>query len=970
MTRIFMEDYELDLTADITQSITYAIDDITRLDTKATSFTKTIVIPGTARNNELFGNIFDFGNSNFTSPGSNVFYNFDASRSAKARIEINGLRAMKGVLRLLRIVHDKGNIEYEVALFGELGGFVANLGAKKLEDLDFSKYNHNWNETNIVNSWDSTAYYDNLGPINYNATSKRIKISGALLTKLIAGDSFTITNSDYNDGTYSIVSIRFSPIGGGTTTIYVNESLTSVNDTGTDTIIEKIGGGLGSGYVYPLINYGLVTSNDNGFTKYKDWQFKAFRPAIFVREYIDRIITGAGYTWQSDFFNTNFFKRLIIPNNDIAMQKIGESYYIEANTEESYSKSLGTLEIKNVLWDNTPTLSNFSYSAGKFTFTGSASQNMALNVKANGTFTQTIKAGTFQLALTINNQTIQTTNIQITDLVTEFDITLTHNAQIFPGDVIELKYIFTNIGIVSNTLTADILASITAEANPKAYVNYGYDELINMNHLIPKNVLQKDFFASILKLFNLMVIEDKNIERHLIIEPDATFYNTDRTTYVDWSDKVDRSLPISIQPMSEANARYYQLMYKTDSDYFNDEYKKKFGENYGDRIFDNQLEFSKESQKVEVIFSSSVLTGYDGEVKVFPTICKINAGVEEPMAHNIRIMQCKLIKGIDSWKMLNDATELQTLTDYMYAGHFNDPDYPTSDLNFGATRQLYFALVSGSLQNNMFNAFYSPYMAEITDKDSRLVTFNMRLMELDIFAIDWRRFIFIDGILYRLKKIIDWTEDNVCKVEMLKAINTTYLSEMIYFDTIEICSQVWAKQNLYEKYYNNGDPIIFASTEQEWQTALTQGIGAYCYYKFDSQYDNPTYGLFYNGYVLTDPRGICPQGWRLPSNADFPDIEYCYGDANKLKETGTFYWASGNTNTNDSGFSLLGLGYYDGENQAWQYDDMTRGYLWTTDEVSASPLQYKAWYYIYDQDTHQDEARVVKDGIPIRLIKI
>ena len=107
MTRIFIENNELDITKDFSQQITFAIDDLNNVDSKSTSFTKTIVLSGTANNNRLLGNIFEMGNSNFSNEFQpNVGYNFNASKSAKARIEVNGLPVMKGVMRLLEIIID------------------------------------------------------------------------------------------------------------------------------------------------------------------------------------------------------------------------------------------------------------------------------------------------------------------------------------------------------------------------------------------------------------------------------------------------------------------------------------------------------------------------------------------------------------------------------------------------------------------------------------------------------------------------------------------------------------------------------------------------------------------------------------------------------------------------------------------------------------------------------------------------
>ena len=70
-----------------------------------------------------------------------------------AKLESDGLIIMKGTMRILEIIVEGNNIEYEVALFGELGGFINKVGNARLEDLDFSDYNHVYSKDAIVNSW-------------------------------------------------------------------------------------------------------------------------------------------------------------------------------------------------------------------------------------------------------------------------------------------------------------------------------------------------------------------------------------------------------------------------------------------------------------------------------------------------------------------------------------------------------------------------------------------------------------------------------------------------------------------------------------------------------------------------------------------------------------------------------------------------------------------------------------------------
>jgi hypothetical protein len=780
MTRIYIENYELDLTSEISQSITYAIDDLRNLDAKSTAFTKTIVIPGTAKNNLLFGSIFELSNANAPGGAANVFYDFDASRSAQARIEINGLQAMKGTMRLLSIVVDRDRIEYEVALFGELGGFISQVGIAKLEDLDFSAYNHNWNYQNIINTFFEV----------YVAVAPSYTISGPLGTELYdtvyqiqvdinastiqAGDIFKITSTGSNDGVYQAVQVIYFP-NLGVTNILVFDPLTPESGTFMGLALQERNG---FGYTYPLIDYG-VSDNVGAFELYKDWQFRTFRPAFYVKEYLHKIITGAGYTYESVFMDSPFFKSLIIPNNDSGLIKLEETFFVEAD-DDQIDVTLNK-DDNGILYSfdfaNTPTLTNFNYGSGRFQYTGTAQ----INVKVRAAIDVSIKlqGGSVWFRILKNTEIIGEYRIGPEFSNNRYTFELEGITSIKNGDEFRIVYLSYVSTILSdtyvNTIAADGLTTTLAiEPDPPGFIDYDYDDLIIMNRLIPKNIYQKDFFISILKMFNLMVVEDKERDRHFIIEPYIDFFQKDN--YLDWSDKVNRAKPLTIKPMSETNARLYEFKYKEDKDYFNELYKGKFNEVYGNRVFDNRLEFSKDTSKVEIIFSPSVLVGYEDVEKIFPAIYKYDEStqVKTPIAHNIRIMQTKLMDAED-WNILNGEETLGAVDKYIYAGHLNDPMLPAIDINWGATRELYYLYDgAGTLQANLFNIFYSPYMAEIVDKDSRLVSCEMKLDEIDIFNLDFSRLIYMDGVVFRLMRIRDWQAGELCKVDLLRVINTEY----------------------------------------------------------------------------------------------------------------------------------------------------------------------------------------------------
>jgi hypothetical protein len=228
--------------------------------------------------------------------------------------------------------------------------------------------------------------------------------------------------------------------------------------------------------------------------------------------------------------------------------------------------------------------------------------------------------------------------------------------------------------------------------------------------------------------------------------------------------------------MSEVNARFYELKYKADTDFYLDGYKKKYNEGYGDMFYDNGLEFSKEKEVVELIFANTVLLGYAGEDKVVPTVFKRSNDIEERIDHVIRIMQKKKVTGVASWDIMDGATVLSSHTVYPYAGHLDDPDAPNADICFGVPKEIFFVLVSGNLSNNLFNTYYSSYMAEVTDKDSRLLQGMMKLSETDIYNLDFSKFIYVDGGIYRLQRLVDYAagENDTTKAELLRVIYTTY----------------------------------------------------------------------------------------------------------------------------------------------------------------------------------------------------
>jgi len=129
-------------------------------------------------------------------------------------------------------------------------------------------------------------------------------------------------------------------------------------------------------------------------------------------------------------------------------------------------------------------------------------------------------------------------------------------------------------------------------------------------------------------------------------------------------------------------------------------------------------------------------------------------------------------------------------------------------------------------------------------------------------------------------------------------------------EAVKIGSQSWALANLNVSTFRNGDSIPEARTNKEWEILCQSGKPAWCYYN-----NNPAnglkYGKLYNWFAVNDPRELAPEGWILPSDADWIILISFLGgpDAAGIKMKATVGWNEGSNGTNQSGFSGLPGGY-------------------------------------------------------------
>lgn len=93
------------------------------------------------------------------------------------------------------------------------------------------------------------------------------------------------------------------------------------------------------------------------------------------------------------------------------------------------------------------------------------------------------------------------------------------------------------------------------------------------------------------------------------------------------------------------------------------------------------------------------------------------------------------------------------------------------------------------------------------------------------------------------------------------------------YKTIVIGNQEWMAENLNVAHYSNGDPIPNIPDNPGW---LSDTLGTWCYYDNDPA-NGEVFGKLYNGYAMLDSRGICPNGWHIPTDAEWSELEIYLG---------------------------------------------------------------------------------------------
>jgi len=191
------------------------------------------------------------------------------------------------------------------------------------------------------------------------------------------------------------------------------------------------------------------------------------------------------------------------------------------------------------------------------------------------------------------------------------------------------------------------------------------------------------------------------------------------------------------------------------------------------------------------------------------------------------------------------------------------------------------------------------------------------------------------------------------------------------YQTVKIGNQWWLAENLRVTKYNNGDIIPNVTGSLDWESLQ---IGAWVYHN-NNPANDLIYGKLYNWHAVADDRGLCPEGWYVPSYYDYQTlIEFLGGPSvagGKLKSTGTlqtnnglWYYPNGYA-TNESGWSGLPGG--DRVSNGHFNPLETNGSWWSSTEASSIHALYLRLGFI-GGDAYIDAYHTKRYGFSVRCI--
>ena len=731
MVKIVLSTGELDVAENVSLPITFNIGDIRDLTSRKGTFSKTVVLEGTKNNNELLGHYYDVNIQAGT---------FNINTLTKCQVIQNGVPILdEALLQLVSVNKVQANnsyedeVSYSVLIKDSRAEFFTAITNANLTDLDFSDLNHIFDATGIVASFANTVVDGYKYVMPYNDTNSYVAnefkpgiYAKTYFDRIFAVAGFTYTWSELASAHFDKLII---PYNGDTNNQNYEDYRVEATNTWTTTNVQATG-----------YNVTFVEAVDSGWAEVIDTQ-SLFDPT-----------TGE----YSSPFSTN------------------------TNAGEHYTYQLaigGTIALVNSSGGNArlrtlSTLLDFGYkkyrvfarvsvagSGNAIVYGSSVIVNYGtLTPLPSGSTTILSFADTLPIPVTYNGSGIANGitagDIQILEVGVEIYPVLDNSGA--PLNATTLWYSLPGSTLVNVNVVLD-LASINMMILPSNNIQVTGSTLV-MNQYVPVEVKQSDFVKAIFQMYNLYIEQDVDNPYNLILRHRDEYY--DSGAEKDWSQKLSKDRPQELMFLPDVTNKKLKLTYAPDDDGPNVAYTQATGEIYGQIEYTFENEYVKDVDVKELLFSPTPIYR-----TVFGAYVPNIAGLAPNI--NIRILYDGGVGTCQSYDIVEFGTTGEFgLINYPMIGHFNDPIYPTFDINFG-TNDFYFYEVGSLTNNNLYNLYWRRTVNQINVGKMLIAFFD--LDEVDIQSLKLNDRIYIDNSWWNINKVSDYNANNnqLTKVELI-----------------------------------------------------------------------------------------------------------------------------------------------------------------------------------------------------------
>jgi hypothetical protein len=734
---LYINNRLIDIDQSLPFPLTFNIADIRDVSARKGNKSKTITVPGTNANSAIFRSIFLLTYSDERTTTNSVILDFDPSIKATARYYNNGILEFNGIAQLQECKLKDGTWSFDLTLVSDTIDYISRMNKVKINELDFTEFNHALTKANQFETWNG-----------------------------------------------------FNQINGASTSI----------KTGTDWD--------GVGYYYGLIDYGY-----RHHIAPDKFDCDEIAPQVFVYTILKKLFEYAGITWSSNFLESQRFKKLLMAyfggnfptitpaqqtNDSVFSTEINNaSGFIVNGSNQANDLGGGLVSFSNVSISDvvdvtlvsdpisqTTSTTPFVINAGTTgMYTVEYKGNHQLEVKFDQTTTNSFK---FALNLLIfKNGTIISNDViyqdSIVSVIGDYSNTFTFNYsrqincaindQIRFGVTLVIQNAVSFGGVASLTRTIELTSSGTVVNFLKTIQELLPGGTVAIGSFLP-DMTGDVFLKGLITMFNLMVKPATDNPSVLEIEPLSEFYTSSQDA-LDWTQLVDYSQELNVQPTINYASKEYNFNFKQDADYWNTKYQNEFLDNYGEFQILSQSQYATQITKMALPFSQKPLVEGHPDL-IIPASYQVNFdananGQVVPKKGSAFIVYVGEMRSA-TWKYHDEFNHQNNLTTYPYVGHLDDIDNPTSDLNFGVPQTVYYPATVYT--NNNLIQYHNTFIQELVSRYGKLLTCYAKIDTSIINTLDFRNLININGVVYRLQKISDYdsTKERTTQIELLRLI--------------------------------------------------------------------------------------------------------------------------------------------------------------------------------------------------------